>query len=159
MNPVIIDTFIQSTINMFKEMVDLQVTQFGDLLPGEDYLNIIDTYASVSFSGKFRGRFILDVNHLLGLKICSNLMAEEVLTLRNKLNLSGISELTNTISGDAITSINNTYHSGLRLAPPVVATGKNLGVAKIKMESVTIQMNTDSGPFKINIAVEGGEIL
>lgn len=159
MNPIYLDTFTKSTLTMFQEMVNIKIESSESPTDGEDFLDHLNTYSSISFSGKLKGRFILNVSDTLGKKICENLLGEKVDTLRNRLNLSGISELSNTISGDAITHLNNQYNLSLRLAPPVVATGNNMGIASIKMSSKTIHLSSDYGNLLINIAIEGGDVI
>jgi chemotaxis protein CheX len=86
-----------------------------------------------------------------------NMIGEKVTNIKKHLFLSGISEMNNIIAGDANTFLNNSYSLGLRLAPPVVFTGKNVVVATSQfIESSFIECNTNFGELKLSISFQGG---
>ncbi len=111
---------------------------------------------TITFAGKCKGRFMIDMPPELALAMVSNMSGEKMDSIKYKLFLAGIAEMNNIIAGDANTVLNNQYALGLRLAPPIVFTGKNMIVATAKMDAVFIEASTELGPIKINIAFEGG---
>ena len=78
-------------------------------------------------------------------------------SVKDNLVLATISEMNNIISGDGLTILNNSYNLGLRLAPPIVFTGKGtvICIPKIHPNSIDF-MSPKYGKLKLNIAFEGG---
>lgn len=152
----LIQPFIESTKTILHEMTGIKIIEVGE--PKLDYgaMRSYGVSSAITFSGKIKGRFVIDMPPEVAKVILGNMMGEETMTIRDRLSLSGISEMNNIIAGDANTSLNNSYGLGLRLAPPIVFTGTNVMVASSNIECMSVDCITDVGQLKLNVAFQGG---
>lgn len=152
----LVEPFINSTAQIIKDMTGIEVTEDGDQHPEKSDLILYGVASVITFVGKIKGRFTIDFEPGLAKVIIEYLMDEEKPNIQDRLMLGCISEINNIIAGDANTLLNNRYGLGLRLAPPIVFSGKNIVLAASKLESVTASFKTAYGSFKLNVAFEGG---
>lgn len=149
----LIEPFIKSTKNMIKEMTKIDVDIIGEPYADEGDMESFGVASIINFAGKMRGRFLIDITPELANEMVYS-MLEEKLNSKDRLYVSTISEINNIISGDANTVLNNTYSLGLRLAPPIVFTGKNIIIAASRINSASILGNTKYGKIKLNIGFQ-----
>jgi len=155
MDSRLITPYIESTVQIIRQMTGIEVTELSDPAPGSGELSAYGVTSVITFAGTIKGRLIIDFQPELALQIIKNLMGEENPPLRDRLMLGCIAEINNIIAGDANTLLNNQYGLGLRLAPPMVVTGGKMMLASSKVESVTVFGRTGYGDFKLNIAFQG----
>lgn len=111
----------------------------------------------IHFTGKVRGRFLLDMETGLALTVAQNVLGNMCSSVRNTMVLATISEMNNIISGAAVSVLNNKYALGLWLSPPYIFTGKNCLISLPKMQSASVNCNTLYGKLKVNVAFERGQ--
>lgn len=154
----LITPFINSTTSMIKEMTGIKVIDCSKPVAERSDLSSYGVASVITFAGKIKGRFVIDLEPALATRMISMLMGEENPALHDRIMLGCIAELNNIICGDANTVLNNQYSLGLRLAPPIVFTGTKAILATSKMESTTVNCRTAYGDFKLNIAFQGGVV-
>ncbi|MGE5582301.1 MAG: chemotaxis protein CheX [Bacillota bacterium] len=148
--------YIDSTVSVLKDMADVEVEISGYFYPESDDIISYGVSSIITFMGKIRGRLVLDMDPELALKIAGNINSEEYKTAKDINVLTSISELNNIVAGHANTYLNNNYSLGLRLAPPVVFTGKKPIICIPKITSESIDCYTKFGRLRVNVAFEGG---
>lgn len=92
----------------------------------------------------------------MALAIAKSITGTDYDSVKEYLVLASIQELNNIIAGDGITKLNNQYTLGLRLAPPIVFTGKDTVISIPKIEPASIDCVTTYGKLKVNLAFEEG---
>ncbi|WP_010243836.1 chemotaxis protein CheX [Acetivibrio cellulolyticus] len=150
------DPFFSSTREIIKQMadIDININEVQEI----DNSEIVSygVASIINFSGKIKGRFMIDLEADLALKIAGNILGEPCTNLKNRIFVAAISELNNVIAGDANTYINNNYSLDLRLATPVVYSGKNIVIVTSKIISTTLLCSTVYGKMKLNVGFQGG---
>ncbi len=149
--------FIKSTVNVFKEMLDLSVTSGQVQDEGEGFLSQGFT-VMVGFTGGWRGWFFLDMNQQTALKLTEILIAEQYDNVAEEEVLLSGAEVGNIISGNAITSVNNSQPGlNIRLTPPSVFAGEGMSLYNVRLSTRSVVMQTEAGTIKINVAAEEGK--
>lgn len=156
-NEYFIEKFMDSTQDILKLMAN--ITALIEKEPYDDSGDIesLGISTSVSFIGKFKGRILVDYNKDLALKIANDINGENFSELKEKMVMYTLSEIANTIAGDAITKINNDKQASLRLAPPIIFTGEKVIISVPKIPGVSALLKTDYGKIKVNLAIEGAD--
>jgi len=152
----LIEPYINSTKTIINDMTGIEITQISEPITQNGEFVSYGVSSGITFSGKIKGRFFIDITPELARAMIFNMTGEKMDNIKGNLFLAGISEMNNIIVGDANTFLNNKYALSLRLAPPIVFAGENVIVATSKMESVTLECGTALGKFKLNIAFQGG---
>lgn len=150
------ESFIHSTQSIIKQMAEMDISEDGKPYEGTGDFTSQGITSIITFAGKIKGRFIIDFSPNFALQMIEAMTEEKSSSLKDKMLLAGISEVNNIIAGDAITFLNNKYTLGLRLAPPIVFTGRNATVATSKMDSVVVPMTSEYGTIKLDISFQGG---
>ena len=156
MDDRLIEPYINSTRAIIKDMTGMEITEVSRAGTEDNEFVSYGVSSAITFSGKIKGRFVIDMTPDLAREMIFNMTGEKMDNVRDRLFLAGVSEMNNIIAGDANTFLNNHYSLSLRLAPPIVYTGKNITVATSRTESVTVECGTALGNFKLNIAFQGG---
>lgn len=146
--------FIDSTREILKKMADIDVNVTGALSSGDESIMSYGVSSIISCTGKIKGRLLLDMEQSLAVAIAQNITGYAYTSAKEYMVLASVSELNNIIAGNAITQINNQYSLGLRLAPPVVLTGRDVRISIPKISSASLDCVTKYGKLKINVAFE-----
>ena len=154
MNPKWIEPYIDSSKKIIYEMTGIEISVIGIRKVVGDEFESYGVSSALTFSGKMKGRFIIDISPEAAMEMVFKIMGEKKENIKDKLFLACISEMNNTIAGDANTTLNDKYLLSLRLTPPVVFSGKNVQVATSKMEAVIVECSTEFGNLKLNIAIQ-----
>ncbi|MEN8904952.1 MAG: chemotaxis protein CheX [Clostridiales bacterium] len=149
----LIDPFVNSTKNIIEEMTQINIDILEKPYFEDGDMESFGVASVINFSGKMRGRFLIDISKSLSNEIVY-CMLEEKLNLKDRMYVAAISEMNNTITGDANTFLNNEYHLGLRLAPPIVFTGRKVVISASKIDSFSVKGKTKYGEFKLNIGFQ-----
>ena len=149
--------FVNSVQNIVMQMADLEVEVKSDLYAENEDLVSLGVTSIINFIGNIKGRLLLDMEPALAMQIAKNINQEDFESVKDMLVMASISEMNNIIAGDANTTLNNEFELKLRLAPPIVFTGKNAIISIPRIPSVSIDCNTTAGRLKVNIAFEGGQ--
>jgi chemotaxis protein CheX len=153
MDKRLVEPFIISTQNMLKEMTQLEVKFEKDPFEEAGDADSFGVASIINFAGKMRGRFIIDIELELSNKIVFNMLGEN-LGIKDRMYVATISEINNIISGDANTKLNNKFKLGLRLAPPIVFTGKEITISAPKINSYSVFGECEFGKIRINIGFQ-----
>lgn len=149
--------FIKATVNVFKEMLDLNISSGQVENEGEGFLSQGLT-VMVGFCGGWRGWFFLDMSQATALKLTEILIGEQYDTVAEENVLLSGAEVGNIISGNAITNINNSQPGlNIRLTPPSVFAGENMSLFNVRLSAHSVLMQTEAGPVKINVVAEEGK--
>lgn len=146
--------FINSVKDIMMKMADIDVTVTGTVISGNEEIVSYGVTSIVACVGKIKGRLLLDMEQSLAVTIAQNVTGVCYASAKEYMVLATISELNNIIAGDAITVINNQFSLGLRLAPPVVLTGKDVIISIPKISSTSLDCTTRYGKLKVNVAFE-----
>jgi len=157
MNMEICNAFLESTVDILKEMAEIKALPEGDYNFEDNEINIRGVCSLISFDGKFKGRLLIDMEWETALAIVKNTVGIQY-ELENKMPiLSAVAEFNNTIAGDAVTNINNKYGYGLRLSSPAALAGRDVLICLDKIQSCSVVCNTSVGDIKLSMAFEWEE--
>lgn len=156
MDEKLYNPFEGSIKTMLSQMAGIEVESGSDFYKENEDIISNGVTSIISFTGKIKGRLLLDFDEELALSIAQNINAQQFTSTRDYLVLASVSELNNIVSGDAITALNNSHEFGLRLAPPIVFAGKGAAVTIPKISSVSMDCTTKHGKLKLNVAFEKG---
>ena len=107
----------------------------------------------VGITGKRPGRIILDTRQEIARKISDTINGEEC---DEEFVLDTMAELTNIVSGNGITRINNANPGmGLMLTPPSLFLGKPLTIVSPKLNAEVVTISTPAGEVYLSIGFEG----
>lgn len=149
--------FIKATVNVFKEMLDLNISNGQVENEGEGFQSQGLT-VMVGFCGGWRGWFFLDMSQETALKLTEILIGERYDTVAEENVLLSGAEVGNIISGNAITSINNNQPGlNIRLTPPSVFAGDQMSLFNVRLSARSVIMQTQAGTVKINVVAEEGK--
>lgn len=146
--------FIDSVKSILKEMADIDVDVAGTIGTDNDAVKSYGVTSIVACVGKIKGRLMLDMDQSLAVTIAQNITGVCYASAKEYMVLASVSEVNNIIAGNAITVINNQFGLGLRLAPPIVLTGKDVVVSIPKISSSSLECKTRYGRLKVNVAFE-----
>jgi chemotaxis protein CheX len=147
--------FVKSFKEMMLVMGGIEINNSGDVYDFDGDLKSYGISASVSFAGNFKGRILLDMEKNVALKISEHITGEKYEDIKDRMVLACLTEILNTIGGDALTLLNDELKAGLRLAPPIIFTGENVIISIPKIPSVTLDSHCEYGKILFNVAVEG----
>lgn len=147
--------FSNSFINILNDMANIKVENILGEKESQDEIKSYGVASIISFTGKVKGRFLIDFESNLALKIANNILTENFTDTKERMVLAAISELNNIIAGDANTILNNEKSLGLRLSTPIVLTGKNTVLSSPKIKSESVEGETKYGKFRLNIGFQG----
>lgn len=150
--------FLDSIKNIFGQMTGIEINPKGGFYTENDDISSLGVASIITFSGKMKGRLLLDMEKSLALQVAKNITGTDYDCEKEYMVMASIQELNNIIAGDAITKLNNLYSAGLRLAPPIVLAGKDAIISIPKVEPLSMDYTTPYGRMKVNIAFEEGGI-
>lgn len=150
------EPYLNSTKNTIKRMVGIDIYECKDEELANGEIISYGVGSIINFTGKIKGRFMIDLEVDLACKIASKILGKPCYNLKDRAFIAAISELNNIIAGDANTYINNTHSLDLRLATPVAYTGKSIILLTPKVISSSFLCITASGKIKLNIGFQGG---
>ncbi|MGE5417291.1 MAG: chemotaxis protein CheX [Acidobacteriota bacterium] len=156
MDTNLVQPFVFSTAEMIFEMAGFKIIPDGAIYNEEDEIHSRGVASIINYIGKIKGRFLLDMEPGMALKLASLIVGQDYLDARDPMVLAVISEINNTIAGDAITKLNRNYGLSLRLTPPIVFTGAKISMTIPKIPSVSLNYKSEHGQIKVNIAFERG---
>ena len=147
-----INPFINSTVNVFKTMAQLNPA------PGKPYLKHDKvTWGVVSgvigmAGDKASGNMIISFDEPCILKVVSNMLMEEFTELNNDV-LDAVGEITNMISGGARRELGEMGYS-FEMAIPIIVRGKDVELTQItKQPILVVPFETENGRFVVEANV------
>lgn len=149
-------SFAFSIWNTLSSMCEILFSPASDFYDNKGDLKSLGAAVVVGFSGKRKGRLLIDMEKDLATKLASKINGEKFTDIKDPMVIATLSEIGNITAGDAVTAINNEFSYGLRLVPPVVFAGENMVVGLQNMESYTMDFKSETDHLKINVAFERG---
>jgi len=154
MNKEFIQPFVNGVRNVLKKIASVDVKTNEESFEENSEIKSKGVTSIISYSGKINGRFLIDMNSETAISLTRRITGRTYDTAKEPMVLSTVSELNNIIAGDGLTDINNKFSMGLRLVPPIVFTGDNALICLDKIPSESVNINTEYGDIRINIAFE-----
>ena len=146
--------FMDSVKEILLQMANIDVQVVNAVKSENDSIPSYGVSSIISCVGKIKGRLLLDMEQSLAITLTQNITGMYYASAREYMVLATISEVNNIIAGNAVTIINNLYNLSLRLAPPIVFSGKNTTICIPKISSSSLDCITKYGKLKINVAFE-----
>jgi chemotaxis protein CheX len=160
MKAIIINPFLNATINLFTQMFHLQPT------PGTPH--VVDRFGNhrwevsgvISFLGSHTGVVVIRMPRMLADKLLKRTrMTFENEKEREQMINEMVGEFTNIIAGNAIGPL---YEKGidLEISPPIVVQGKNHRIHwPHHAPIIGMPFTTDIGPFTVDVSMRNIEII
>ncbi|MDR0408816.1 MAG: chemotaxis protein CheX [Spirochaetaceae bacterium] len=147
-----INPFVESTFNVLKEVLNVEVKR-GDLYLKEAAMHIMGVAALVGLAGDVEGRVLFDMSHDTALKI-AEAMNEEKFTSFNDMAKATITELANMITAQAVTKLHDLGFK-FDLTPPALFSGENMEISNtFNIEALIVPMDLgDIGKFEVNVLI------
>lgn len=156
MNPKLTNPFLVSTKLMIEQMASVQVETEGDFYEQSGDIASYGVTALINFAGALKGRLLLDLQPSLAKEIVKKVMGETHDDMKDPTFMGMVGELSNIIGGDALTNLNNQQPLNLRLSSPAVLFGRDMIISIPKIQSSTINLTSNHGKMRINVAFERG---
>jgi chemotaxis protein CheX len=150
----IYEPFVKSLAMVFSEMVGLEVKLEGNSKSEYEEIQVLGVASVVNFSGRIKGRVLLDMSPNLAISITRKLMAKEYYSESDSMVLATVAEMNNMICGNALAPINNQLGLKLWMSSPYVFTGTDTTICISKIPSVSFVYFTIFGKVKLNLAFE-----
>ena len=160
MKAVIINPFLESTMNLFKKMFGLEP------VPGTPHL--VERFGNhrweisgvISFLGTHTGVIVIRLPRLLADKLLQRTgMTFETEKQREHMINEMVGEFTNIIAGNALGPL---YKQGIDLdiSPPLVVQGRNHRIHWPNHAPIIgMPFTTDIGPFTVDVSMKNLEII
>jgi chemotaxis protein CheX len=152
MNAIMINAFVDSTVNVIKTMA------FIDSTAGRAYLKAGaaacgDVSGIIGFTGSVTGSLAVSFSEKCILKIVSNMLGEEFPMITRDIE-DAVGELTNMISGDARKRLQSEQMT-ISASIPSVVSGKNHTIKHILgTSSIVIPFVTVDGSFVVDVCIK-----
>lgn len=149
-----LDVFAASLVENLQAMAGM-AAQPGSAAPQEMSFSSKGFAVIIGITGKRPGRVILDTDQDTAKKISEAINGEEC---DEEFVLDTMAELTNIVSGNGTTQVNNHYPGlGLMLTPPSIFTGSQLTLVSPKLNAEIISVTTPVGVIVLSVGFEGGK--
>ena len=145
-----INPFVESSVNVLKEVLGLQVRRENVSLKSKA-LPVLDIAVIVGPAGQVEGRVIFDLDRKTALNIASK-MNDETLTEFDDLAKATITELGNMITGRAVTKLSELGYK-FDVTPPAIFTGNNMEISDVNIEALIVPIETELGRVEVNVAL------
>jgi len=146
--------FAQSLGETITEMAELSC-DIGSPQTQPGTITSLGIAVIIGITGVRRGRIILDSSRETARKL-SQLINQEEYDINDHFILFTMSELTNIVSGRAITMVNNANKGlGLRLTPPGIFFGDKLFITSPKIDAQIMTVSTPVGNMQVSVGFEG----
>ena len=110
----------------------------------------------VGLTGKVQGRVIMDSSAETAQQLTRMILSCEEVSEDDMLN--GMAELANIVSGNGVSSVNNTYRElELRLTPPSILCGRKISIVNPKLDAYIMTAQTPYGDIRMSIGFAGGK--
>jgi chemotaxis protein CheX len=145
-----INPFVESSVTVLKEILNLQVTREQISLKSKA-TSILDIAVIIGLVGQVEGRVIFDMKLQTALNIVSK-MNEETITQFDELAKATITELGNMITGRAVTRLSELGYK-FDVTPPAIVTGNNMQISDTAIEALVVPVSCELGRIEINVAL------
>ena len=153
----ILNSLISPSIEVINQMTGLEPEK-GDVEKKYDSIMSAGVTTILGITGKHKGRFFINMSFKTARAIAERINREEFEYIDDTV-LYSITELSNIISGKAITLFNNDFKDyNLRLTPPGIFCGQGIEIAGSSLKVLSVTLKTEIGDIDINIGFEGVEM-
>lgn len=157
MGSVQISPFVAATVSVFRDLLDTDISKGQPEAEGDSFISRGFTVL-VGLTGGWEGWFLLDMSQQTACVLAGTMTGEEYNSVENDEVLYAGMEIANIISGNAITTLNNSQPGlNIRLAPPSVFAGQGMSMFNARLNSSSVLMESQAGPVKINVAAREGK--
>jgi chemotaxis protein CheX len=150
MDVAYVNPFISSTIDMFKTMLDCEVTP-GQVILKNDDVHTYDVSGVIGLSGEAQGSICLSFPKIMALKVVSALLGMDIKIIGPDV-ADGIGELANIVAGNAkqhLTQFN------LSISLPKVIMGKGHHIASQRgIPTIIVPFTSNLGEFAMEISLK-----
>ena len=144
-----VNPFYQATRDVFKLMLDLEITRGQlEIAPCQGQ----EVAVSIGLTGDITGLVIFSFPRKTTLEIVKIMSGMEI----NKLDgfvTSALGEMANIISGNAVTFLAKEHYQ-CDIRPPRIVISENQDTPQAAKQSLTIPLQTAVGSLNLNIALE-----
>ena len=149
-----LEHFAASMLQNLQEMAGMEA-QSNPPAPQETAFASQGFSVIIGITGKRPGRIILDMTQETANKLSEAINCEEC---EPEFVLDTLAELTNIVSGNGITTVNNANPGmGLMLTPPSIFIGNELTIVSPKLNAEVVMVTTPVGLINLSIGFEGGK--
>lgn len=147
-----LEHFAASMLQNLQEMAGME-GQTGTPVPHETSFVSMGFSVIIGITGKRPGRIILDTKQETACKLSEAINGEEC---DEEFLLDTMAELTNIVSGNGITTVNNANQGmGLMLTPPSLFLGNELTIVSPKLNAEVVMIQTPVGEILLSVGFEG----
>lgn len=150
------EPYITSARKVIKQILDIDIEECNTKDSDNGEIISYGVGAIVNFTGKIKGRFMIDLEPGLAFLTASKIIGKTCNDLKDRAFIAAVAELNNIIALEANKYINTTYSLDLRLAAPVAYTGRSIILLTPKVFSSSLSYKTAYGKIKLNIGFQGG---
>lgn len=149
-----LEHFATSMVQNLSEMAGMAATPTPPI-PQETAFASRGFAVIIGITGKRPGRIILDTSQETAGKISEAINGE---VCEEDFVLDTLAELTNIVSGNGITTVNNANPGmGLMLTPPSLFLGDDLTIVSPKLNAEVVTVSTPAGDVFLSVGFEGGK--
>ena len=149
-----LEYFAASMVENLSEMAGMEA-QSNPPAPQETAFASKGFAVIIGITGKRAGRIILDTLEDTARKLSAAINGEEC---DEEFVLDTMAELTNIVSGNGITTVNNNNPGmGMMLTPPSIFIGSELTLVSPKLNAEVVTVTTPVGEILLSIGFEGGK--
>ena len=149
-----LEHFAASMVKNLREMADMEA-RFDPPTRQETAFASQGFAVIIGITGKRPGRIILDTDKDTASKLSEVINGEEC---DEEFVLDTMAELTNIVSGNGISFVNNANPGmGMMLTPPSLFLGNPLTIVSPKLNADVVTVNTPVGPICLSIGFEGAK--
>lgn len=146
--------FAKAIKKNLKEMADVDC-QFGSTALQDEGFTSAGLAVIIGITGAMPGRVIIDASRSVAESLSLVINGDE--TLEWEMVMDTMAELTNIISGNAISFINNEKKGlGLSLTPPSVFCGDEMKIISPKLKAQLIPIQLPQGELRVSVGFEEG---
>jgi chemotaxis protein CheX len=152
MDANIINPFLEATVNMFKQMFDLEAIHGKPFVLDNLVGHRWEISGTLGLTGDAKGVVVIRMHHLLTTRLLekSGISVNDEEERREILN-GMVGELVNVISGNAIGMIEG---KNLDISPPMVIQGENHRISWPRIAPVVcVPFRTASGDFEVAVCM------
>jgi chemotaxis protein CheX len=149
-----INPFVESAINVLKEVMTEVDVKRGDLYLKPSSMAIMGVAALVGLAGDVEGRVLFDMDKETALFVVSGMNGEEFKVM-DEMAKATIQELANMITAQAVTKLHDLGFK-FDLTPPALFTGDNMEVSSNMgkdVEALIVPMHMSSANKKCKIEI------
>lgn len=155
-----VNPFITSAVYIIRQTTDLQVKR-KNLYTQQGKKSVGGMHIQLDIFGDIQGRVVYELSRGVTVRIATRMIEKSMIDSENPEDFkhlleSAILELTNQITGRAVTILQN-YKINCTITPPILTFGKTVTLIDESIKIIVVDMATLFGEFKINLGIQWDE--